>query len=318
MDKVKVGVIGVGSMGKNHVRSYAALKHVCELVGIYDIDQEQSKEMAKSYGVKSFSSIKELLEEVDAVNIATPTTTHYDIALQAIEAGKHILIEKPITNKIDEANEILKKAKEKKLIVQVGHIERFNPAIKALPDMLKEEEIVAIDVQRMGPYDPRINDTDVIQDLMIHDIDVVNSLIEGDIKDVQGFGRVVKSDKLIDYAVANILMSDGIIATLTASRATHKKVRKLSITTMKSYIELDYMQRKVIVTRRGGLVRDNNYQQENELEEIFSDEEEPLKAQLKHFICAVKNDTRPLINGSDGLEALRLTKKIQKQIYRKD
>ncbi len=317
-ERIKVGVIGVGSMGINHVRSYASLKHVCDLIGVYDTDSRRAGDTAQSYGVKSFSSLEDLLAEVDAVNIATPTSTHYNIAVEAVRSGIHILIEKPITSEVEQAEEILSMARDKNLTVQVGHIERFNPAIQALPGILEDEDIIALDVQRMGPYDPRINDTDVIQDLMIHDIDVVNSLIEGDIKDVQGFGRVVKSDKLIDYAVANILMSDGIIATLTASRATHKKVRKLSITTMKSYIELDYMQRKVIVTRRGGLVRDNNYQQENELEEIFSDEEEPLKAQLKHFICAVKNDTRPLINGSDGLEALRLTKKIQKQIYRKD
>ncbi|MGM0603656.1 MAG: Gfo/Idh/MocA family oxidoreductase [Bacillota bacterium] len=317
-NRIKVGVIGVGSMGINHVRSYASLKHICDLVGLYDTDRKKADDIAQSYGVKSFSSLENLLKEVDAVNIATPTSTHYDIAVESVKKGIHILIEKPITSEVEQAEEILSMARDKNLTVQVGHIERFNPAIQALPGILEDEKIIALDVQRMGPYDPRINDTDVIQDLMIHDIDVVNSLIEGDIKDVQGFGRVVESEKMIDYAVANMLMSNGVIATLTASRATHKKVRKLSITTMKSYVELDYMQRKVIVTRRGGLVHDNNYQQENELEEIFSDEEEPLKAQLKHFICAVKNDTRPLINGSDGLEALRLTKKIQNQIYRKD
>lgn len=317
-DRIKVGVIGTGSMGVNHVRSYASLKHICDLVGLYDTDEKKADDIAQSYGIKSFSSLEEMLQEVDAVNIATPTSTHYDIAVKAVKKGIHILIEKPITSEIEEAEEILSMARDKNLTVQVGHIERFNPAIQALPGILEDENIIALDVQRMGPYDPRISDTDVIQDLMIHDIDVVNSLISGDIVDVQGFGRVVKSDDLIDYAVANMLMSNGVIATLTASRVTHKKVRKLSITTMKSYVELDYMQRKVIVTRRGGLVHDNKYQQENELEEIFSDEEEPLKAQLKHFICAVKNDTRPLINGSDGLEALRLTKKIQNQVYRKD
>ena len=313
MDKIKVGVIGVGSMGKNHVRSYAALKHVCELVGIYDIDQNKSKEMAKSYGVKSFSSISELLKEVDAVNIATPTTTHYDIALKAIEAGKHLLIEKPITNKVDEANEILKRAKENKIIVQVGHIERFNPAIKALPDMLKEEEIVAIDVQRMGPYDPRIDDTDVIQDLMIHDIDVVSSIIESDIVEVNAFARKVASNEHMDFAVASYKTSDDIIVTLTASRATNKKVRKMSITTEKSFIELDYLNRKITRTRRGN--GEINKNKQREYEETYENEEEPLKMQLIHFVNSIENETKPMISGHDGLEALKLIKLIQSKVY---
>ena len=313
MEKIKVGVIGVGSMGKNHVRSYAALKHVCDLVGLYDVDQERSKEMAKSYGVKSFSSIAELLKEVDAVNIATPTTTHYDIALQAIEQGKHILIEKPITNKIDEANEILKKAKEKKLIVQVGHIERFNPAIKALPDMLKEENIVAIDIQRMGPYDPRIDDTDVIQDLMIHDIDVVSSLIDSEIVKVSAFARRVASEEHMDFAVANYQTDNDVIVTLTASRATNKKVRKMSITTEKSFIELDYIGRKITRTRRGN--GDENQNKQREYEESYENEEEPLKMQLTHFVNSIENKTQPLITGHDGLEALKLIKLIQSKVY---
>jgi len=313
MDKVKVGVIGVGSMGKNHVRSYASLKHVCDLVGVYDIDQKRAHEMAKSYGVKSFSAVEDLLQEVEAVNIATPTTTHYDIALQAIDAGKHILIEKPITNKIDEANEILKRAKDKKLIVQVGHIERFNPAIKALPEMLKGEKIVAIDVQRMGPYDPRIDDTDVIQDLMIHDIDVVSSLIDSEIVNVNAFARSVASEKHMDFAVANYQTEDDVIVTLTSSRATNKKVRKMAITTEKSFIELDYLGRKITRTRRGN--GESNKNKQREYEETYENEEEPLKMQLIHFVNSIENKTQPLISGHDGLEALKLTKLIQSKVY---
>jgi len=319
MEKIKVGVIGVGSMGKNHVRSYAALKHICNFVGIYDIEQARSEEIAKSYGVKSFKSLDDLMEEVDAVNIATPTSTHYVIALEALKKGLHILLEKPITATIEEAQHLLKVAKKRNLIIQVGHIERFNPAIQALPGILKDKEIIALDVQRMGPYDPRINDTDVIQDLMIHDIDVVNSIVPSTINNINAFARQVKSDNHMDYAVANIEMENGVIATLTASRTTHKKVRRLSITTHSSYIELDYIQRKIVVTHRGGLMPDSlDYQQENEFEEVFNNEEEPLKAQLAHFLSCIENDTKPLISGYDGLEALKLTKLIQKQVYNED
>ncbi|MGM0420885.1 MAG: Gfo/Idh/MocA family oxidoreductase [Bacillota bacterium] len=318
MEKLKVGVIGVGSMGRNHVRSYAALKHICELVGVFDIEQKVNQEIAQSYGVKAFKSSKELMESVDAVNIATPTTTHFDLAMEAIDSGLHILIEKPITNSVEEAQMILQAAKNKGLIVQVGHIERFNPAIQALPEVLKQDEIIALDVHRMGPYDPRVKDTDVIQDLMIHDIDVVSSLIPGPIQDVSASARRVDSKEHMDYAVANIRMANGAIATLTASRSTRKKVRKMAITTTNAYIELDYLQRKIVVTGKKSLMADStDYQKENELEETYSSEEEPLKSQLAHFISCISNGTRPLINGSDGLEALKLTKKIQQQVYKK-
>ena len=315
MQKLKVGVIGIGSMGENHVRSYAALNHVCELIGVYDKDQQRAKDLAESYGVKSFSSLNKLMKEVDAVNIATPTSTHYDIAMKAIKNDLHVLIEKPITSLVEEAQGLLKAAEKRDLIVQVGHIERFNPAIQALPEILRDENIIALDVQRMGPYDPRIDDTDVIQDLMIHDIDVVSSITPSSVEGVSAYGRVIESEKHVDYAVANMIMNNGIIATLTASRVTNKKVRKLTITTKSSYIELDYINKKIVVTHRGSIKNESGYSQENELEEVFNNSEEPLKLQLTHFVRSIENDTRPLINGSDGLEALKLTKVIQKQIY---
>jgi len=314
MNKLKVGVIGVGSMGKNHVRSYAALKNICNLIGVYDVDQQLAQEIADSYGVKSFSSLDKLMEEVDAVNIATPTTTHFDIAKKALNNNLHILLEKPITDTIDQAEKLLQEASDRDLTIQVGHIERFNPAIQALPDLLQGEEIIAMDVKRMGPYNPRIADTDVVQDLMIHDIDVVSSITPTSVKKVSSFGSIIKSKGHIDYAVSNLLMENDIIATLTASRVTNKKVRKLSIITHESYIELDYIQKKIILTNKSAF-KEGGFSRENELEEVFNEAEEPLKMQLSHFVNSVENETRPLINGSDGLEALKLTKEIQKQIY---
>jgi len=314
MNKLKVGVIGVGSMGKNHVRSYAALKNICNLIGVYDVDQQLAQEIADSYGVKSFSSLDKLMEEVDAVNIATPTTTHYNIAKKALNNNLHILLEKPITDTIDQAEKLLQEASDRDLTIQVGHIERFNPAIQALPDLLQGEEIIAMDVKRMGPYNPRIADTDVVQDLMIHDIDVVSSITPTSVKKVSSFGSIIKSKGHIDYAVSNLLMENDIIATLTASRVTNKKVRKLSIITHESYIELDYIQKKIILTNKSAF-KEGGFSRENELEEVFNEAEEPLKMQLSHFVNSVENETRPLINGSDGLEALKLTKEIQKQIY---
>jgi len=318
LERIKVGVIGVGSMGKNHVRSYAALKHKCKFVGIYDNDCKLKDEVAQGYGIKSSSTVEDLLNDVQAINIATPTTTHYEIAMKAIKRGKHLLIEKPITGTIEEAQTLLTEAKKRNLIVQVGHIERFNPVIKALPGILEDKKIIALDVQRMGPYDPRIDDTDVIQDLMIHDIDVVNSIVPSSLHKISAFARRVKSKEHMDYAVANMIMGNDVIATLTASRTTNKKVRKMAITTLKSYIEVDYLQRKITITQRGSLTPGNSeYQRENELEKTYDNEEEPLKLQLLHFISCIENGTRPIINGIDGLEALKYTKLIQNQVYGK-
>jgi predicted dehydrogenase len=179
--------------------------------------------------------------------------------------------------------------------------------------MLKEEEIVAIDVQRMGPYDPRIDDTDVIQDLMIHDIDVVSSIIETDIVEVNAFARKVASKEHMDFAVTSYKTNDDIIVTLTASRATNKKVRKMSITTEKSFIELDYLNRKITRTRRDN--GEINKNKQREYEETYENEEEPLKMQLIHFVNSIENETRPMISGHDGLEALKLIKLIQSKVY---
>ncbi|ADQ13806.1 Gfo/Idh/MocA family protein [Halanaerobium hydrogeniformans] len=316
-EKLKVGVIGVGSMGEHHVRNYLSLKHLCEFIGIYDNDQKRVEGIAQSYGVKSYGDLETLFAEVDIINIATPTSTHYDIAMAALERNVHVLIEKPITAEIAEAEEIIKKAEQKGLVVQVGHIERFNPAVLALPEVLKDKKVIALDSKRLGPYDPRISDTDVIQDLMIHDIDVVNSIVSGPISDIEAYGKITHSDGLIDYAVANMVMSNGAVATLTASRITQKKVRELTITTEDSYIELDYLQRKILVTKKRELLGGKKKQPKTELEEIIVEEKEPLKSQLKHFINSIKNGTRPLIDANDALEALSLTKKIQKRIYSK-
>ncbi|MFI5358985.1 MAG: Gfo/Idh/MocA family oxidoreductase [Halanaerobiales bacterium] len=319
MAKLKVGVVGVGSMGKNHVRAYASLKHVCELIGVFDINQGMAEEVARSYGVKAFSTLEALLAEVDAINIATPTSTHYEIGMKALEAGKHILMEKPVTGSVEEAQTLIRNARKKSLIFQVGHIERFNPVIRHLPNILKDQEIIAIDVQRLGPYDPRIDDTDVIQDLMIHDIDVVNSLIPAPIARIQAFGRRLVSARHIDYAVANLMMENGVIANLTASRVTNKKVRKMEITTVSSFIELDYLQKKITMTAREPFIPGtSNYNQEQVVEEVYNGEEEPLKLQLLHFINCIEDNTRPLISGADGLEALKVTRIIQELVYREE
>lgn len=322
MQKIRVGVVGVGNMGRHHVKSFAALKHLCELVGIYEIDGEKSQEIAKSYGIESFSSLDDLLKKVDAVSIVTPTTTHLHIALQALEAGCHILIEKPITSTLEEAKTLLQRTKQRGRVIQVGHIERFNPAVLELPKILEGQEIIAVNMERKGPFDPRIEDTDVIQDLMIHDIDIMRSILDQPIKEVDAMGRVICSvNGHYDFAVANLLLEGNIIVSFTASRVTNKKVRCMTITTRTAYIELDYLERRITVSHRGGyatLDHFSEYHQENKVEQIYSSDEEPLRAQLAHFIHCIQDGTKPLITGLDGLEALRITRAIQEKIHNRN
>ncbi|MEC9488894.1 MAG: Gfo/Idh/MocA family oxidoreductase [Halanaerobium sp.] len=317
MDKIRVGVVGVGNMGRHHVRAYASLKHLCELVGTYDSNPGRNREIAESYGIKPYSSMDKLIDNTDALSIVTPTTTHFDIAMNAMNSGVDILLEKPITHTVKEAQRLLQVAKKRQRILQVGHIERFNPAILELPKLLQGQQIIALNVQRMGPYDPRVSDIDVVQDLMIHDIDIVRSLISDPIIELRAFGCKVKSRQHLDYAVSNLVTESGVVATLTASRVTNKKVRKLEIITLSAYIELDYIERKISISRRGNEQVPGNYQQENKIEKVFGGEEDPLKSQLVHFIHSVKHNTTPLITGNDGLEALRIAKQIQNQIYTK-
>ncbi len=320
MNKIKIGVVGVGHMGKHHVKSYVALKHICELVGIYDIDQVKGEEIAQSYGIKSCSSLQDLLGKVEAVTIATPTSTHYEIARTALEKGLDVLIEKPITSTVEEAEKLLLLAKKKDRVLQVGHIERFNPAVIELPKILQDQRIIALNMERMGPFDPRIEDTDVIQDLMIHDIDILRFLLQQPVKDLQAYGSVVRSSNgHIDFAVANLLMDEDIIASLTASRVTSKKVRRLTITTLAAFIELDYIERRITISHRGGyasLDHFSEYHQENKVERIFSSDEEPLRNQLAHFVECCRKGTKPIISGADGLEALRISKTVQDQIIK--
>jgi len=318
LGKVKVGVIGVGNMGRHHVKSYAALKHICELVGIYDIDKEKSEDISRGYGIEEFQSPEELMDNVDAISIVTPTTTHYEIARKALEKGLDVLIEKPITSTVEEAQKLLKLAKRKERILQVGHIERFNPAVMELPKILRGQRIIAVSMDRMGPFDPRIEDTDVVQDLMIHDIDIMRSILTQEVKEMQSFGRVVRSSNgHVDFAVANLFLEDNIIVSLTASRVTNKKVRRLTITTMAAYIELDYLERRITISHKGGyasLDHFSEYHQENKVERVFSSDEEPLRNQLAHFIGCIKEGTKPIITGNDGLEALKISMNIQKKI----
>jgi predicted dehydrogenase len=321
MGKIKTAVVGAGSMGANHMRVYKALAHMCDLIGIYDTDPDRCEEMARRYGVNAFDSLDAVWDEADAASIAVPTVHHFDVAGEALARGVHILLEKPIAESVEQGEALTRMARERGLTLQIGHVERFNPAVQILPEILNGKEIIGLDFRRMSPYDARIGDVGVVHDLMIHDIDVLRALKPAAISDIQAFGSSPRSGVHTDYAVAALMMEGGIIANLTASRVTEQKVRKIAVTTDRAYIELDYLDRKITVARatQGHFIDGGkpSYRQENIIEKVFVPNQEPLMKEIESFIDCVESGDAPMVGGEDGVAALVIANHIETCIQNK-
>ena len=225
MEKLKTGIIGTGHLGRFHAKMFNSIDN-CKLVGVYDINQLQSKAVSEEYGTEVFGNLPELFKQVDVVSIAATTSAHYDLAKECLQNGKHVFIEKPITTTILQAEEIVRLASEKKLKLQVGHIERFNPALISLEEFILEPMFIQTD--RLAQFNPRGTDVAVVLDLMIHDIDIILSLIKSNVKQIDASGGAVVSDS-IDIANARIQFENGAVANVTASRISQKKMRKMRI-----------------------------------------------------------------------------------------
>lgn len=312
---MRVGVIGTGSMGANHLRIYKKLSHLCDVAGIYDADPDKCQWIQETYGAACCASCDRLLSEVDAASIVAPTAHHYEIAKNALQKGVHILLEKPITQEVEQGEELVRIAEESGRILQVGHIERFNPAVELLPGILRGKKVIALEFRRMSPYDPRVADIDVVQDLMIHDIDVMRYILPGEIESIQAVGASPRSGSCCDYAVAILRLQGGVVANFTASRVTEQKIRKACITTDEAYIELDYNERKIIVVRstRGNYDAGSTpaYRQESVIEKVFVPNHEPLVKEIESFLESVAGGMRPAVDGSAGVQALKTVKRIQ-------
>lgn len=316
--KVRTGIVGTGNMGANHLRIYKKLSHACELIGIFDTDAARCGCLQDAYDVQCFSGCEELLENVDAVSIVVPTAAHYETAKKALLRGVHVLLEKPITEQVEQGLELVRLAKARGLVLQIGHIERFNPAVEVLPEIIKDKRIIALDFKRMSPFDPRVSDIDVVQDLMIHDIYVLQYLLPEKIERIEAFGTAPRSGDRDDYAVACMELENGIIANFTASRVTEQKIRALCITAAEAYIDLDYNERKIIVVRstHAGYETGSvpSYRQESIIEKVFVPNHEPLTKEIESFITCVANRQKPEIDGAAGVEALKIVKMVQERM----
>jgi predicted dehydrogenase len=295
---INVGVIGVGSIGIHHARIFNSLPDA-HLVGIADIDNAKSAEIASKFDCKAFTDYRDIFSSVDAVSIAAPTTLHYDIAIDCIRQNKHLLIEKPITSTIDEADRLIEEAEKRHLVLQVGHLERFNAGVSLISSLVDKPKF--IESQRLSPFLGRGIDVDVTLDLMIHDIDIILSLVNSEISDIRATGAKVLTEN-IDIAHAWIEFANGCIAEAVTSRIADDKIRKLKVFQHNSFLDLDYQNQELACyTKRDKKV----------LKEIRKPEgKEPLKEQLASFIDCVINRTQPVVSGKEGKEALKVALKI--------
>jgi predicted dehydrogenase len=323
MEKTKVGVIGTGHLGKFHTKLFKEIDS-CEMIGIFDTDHQRANEVANEFSVQSFDSIDKLMHYCDAVSIAAVTSAHYSIAKECLSRGKHVFVEKPITTTIEEAEEIVKLARNKKLILQVGHVERFNPALLSLDNF--ELKPMFIQSDRLAQFNPRGTDVAVVLDLMIHDIDIILSLIKSEVKKVEASGVAVVSDTL-DIANARIEFENGAVANVTASRISQKKMRKMRIFQKDSYISIDFDSGLSEIFRLISLEETANPDSisygeigvgEKKKRIIYEQPEvkevNALKHELSLFINSVRTNSRPVVSGEDGLKALVVAQQIINKI----
>jgi len=302
MDKVRVGIIGVGYLGMQHARIISYLEEA-ELEAVADIDFKRALEIGNRHGVKYYRNYEDMLDEIDAGIVSTPTSEHFQISMSLLKNGKHVLVEKPITETIAQAEQLVDLAKKNGLILQVGHLERFNPAVEAVETMISEPKF--IEVQRLGSFSARSLDVDVVLDLMIHDLDIILALIKDEVGVIRSSGIHVLSEK-IDIANARLEFKSGCVATLTASRVHQGKVRKLRIFEPTSYYSIDYIDQEVKVFPLSG--------RQTDIKTLKIKKEEPLKKELENFLrCQVEG--RPgKVSGEEGLRALRLAYDVLKEV----
>ncbi|MFH1094361.1 MAG: Gfo/Idh/MocA family oxidoreductase [Candidatus Omnitrophota bacterium] len=302
MKNVKVAVIGTGHLGNIHARIYSDMPGV-ELVGICDTDEEKANSCALKFKSTAYLDYKKLLDKVDAVSIATPTNTHFKIAKIFLKNNVHVLVEKPITPTTLEAQKLIKFARAKRKILQVGHVERFNPAIMTLQGFCKNPKF--IECHRLSPYPKRGTDVSVILDLMIHDIDIVLSLVKSPLKKAHAIGVNVLSPNE-DIANVRLIFKNGTVCNLTASRVSDESMRKIRIFQKDSYLSLDYAQQKIIFFKKE---RDRIVK-----EEILVTKKEPLVEELSSFIDCIKKGKQPIVRGKEAKDALEIALAITKQI----
>lgn len=319
-NQVRIGVIGVGHLGQHHVKHYKTLDNV-ELIGVFDIDRERSSEISKKFDVKVFDNLNSILKKVDALSIVTNTEHHYKIARKCLKSKKHVFIEKPITAVVEEADKLLSMAEQNKVLIQVGHIERLNPALLALNKY--EIKPKFIEIQRLAPYTSRGTDVPVVLDKMIHDIDILLSLVKVPIKKIQATGLSILTDS-IDIAHARMRFEDGTVASVMSSRIARDEVRKIKIFQKDLYATLDLLIGSTEIyevvndeTSKYKMTIPFDYKGNTKLIGYHKPDlskGDPLRMELENFILSIQGKQQPIVSGKDGRDALEVAMKIQEMI----
>ncbi|ARS90184.1 Gfo/Idh/MocA family protein [Natrarchaeobaculum aegyptiacum] len=308
-DPMRVGVVGVGAMGENHARVYSELQdQEVDLAGVVDRDAAVARRVAAEYGTTA-TDLETLLERCDAVSVAVPTPAHVETVTRCLEAGVDVLVEKPIAPTVEEGRQLARRASETGQVLQIGHIERFNPAVQTVADLIEDVEVIGIEAERLGPPVDRTARGNVVFDLMVHDVDIVASLLGSEPDSVTAMGT---DDG--QYATATLAYDD-VVASLTASRVTQKKVRKLTVTAAECLLEVDYLQQSVLIHRDSYpayLVDDGTrrYRHESVVERPRVDNGEPLRYELESFLEASRTGSEPEVTAEDGIRALETVQTI--------
>ena len=317
---LKIGVLGAGHLGKVHLKCIGLTENIYDLVGFFDPDADNAREVSQTFGLKAFPDIASLLDAVDVVDIVSPTSVHYELAAEAIKRGKHVFVEKPLTHTLEEARELIRLSEKHGVKVQVGHVERFNPALLALDDM--EIAPMFVEGHRLAVFNPRGTDVSVILDLMIHDLDILLSMVNSPVKQVSANGVAVVSNTP-DITNARIVFENGCVANLTASRISIKQMRKLRFFQKDAYVSLDFLDKEAQVVR---LYDEQSVDPEiaknmmhldtatgKKLIHIDMPSIEPvneIKMELETFAESINNNTPPRVGIEDGYRALELAHMI--------
>ena len=314
MQPVRVGVIGIGNMGWHHARVLSLLRDA-ELVGVADLDARRGQLAVEQFGCRWFPSYEELLGEVEAVCIAVPTLLHHRVGMACFNAGVHVLIEKPIAASQEEAAELVRAADAAGRLLQVGHIERFNPAFRELVKVVANEEVVVLEARRHSPNPDRANDVSVVLDLMIHDIDLVLELAGAPVVRLAAAGGR-SAEGPIDYVNATLGFANGVVASLTASKMAHRKIRSLSAHCRSALVESDFLNRSLQIHRRShqSFSADHGellYRNDGFIEEVSTSPVDPLVAELEHFLQCVRGLEKPAVDGPQASRALLLADLIE-------
>jgi predicted dehydrogenase len=304
--KTRVAVVGTGEFGRNHARVYREIQSA-ELVGIFDNDPRRAESAAREFGAYAFTNLNELRGRVDAVSVAVPTAGHAEVGCRLLEMGLDVLVEKPMAKTLAEADALLDAARRNRRLLQVGHVERFNPAVLAVEPIINHP--LFFEVHRLGVFTPRSLDVDVIYDLMIHDLDILLALVRQPVTEVKAVGIPVLTDK-VDIAHARLEFAGGAVANVTASRVSTERVRKVRFVQQHEYISLDYARRDALRVA----VKKPGPQPEFAFEKLTAPAVEPLRAELEEFVDSVRTRREPRTSGRSGRAALELAERVMASI----